>query len=81
MTHFGKIKSYDAAKGSGMITPEKGGEPLDFAKADLQQEASEPKSGQRFGYETRQVDGGKAHAINLRQQEQGQAEQARQQQG
>lgn len=84
MTHFGKIKNYDAGKGSGTIAPEKGGEPLDFAKADLQQEAAEPKSGQRFGYETKQVDGGKAHAINLRQQEQGgseKANQAEQQQG
>ena len=87
MTHFGTIKSYDSGKGSGTIAPEKGGEPLEFVKADLQQEASEPKSGQRYGYETRQVGGGKPQAINLRQQEQeqgaksAQAEQAKQQQG
>lgn len=80
MTHFGKIKSYDSGKGSGMITPEKGGEPLSFAKADLQQEAAEPKSGQRYGYETSQVDGGKTRAINL-QPNDGQREQAEKQQG
>lgn len=80
MTHFGKIKSYDSGKGSGMISPEKGGEPLSFAKTDLQQEASEPKAGQRYGYETSQVDGGKAHATNL-QPENGHRAQAEKQQG
>lgn len=72
MTHYGKIKSYDTAKGSGMISPEKGGEPLAFAKADLQQQASEPKQGERFGYDTKQADGGKTHAVNL-QMEQGES--------
>lgn len=71
MTYFGKIHSYDGSKGAGTITPDKGGENLAFVKADLQQEAAEPKAGQRFGYETRQVSGGKPQAINL-QQEQGQ---------
>lgn len=80
MTHFGKIKSYDTGKGRGMIAPEKGGEPIAFVKADLQQEAAEPKQGQRFGYETRQVGGGKPQAVNL-QPQQGQREQAEQQQG
>ena len=80
MTHFGTIKSYDTGKGAGTITPEKGGEPLHFAKADLQQEGQTPSSGQRFGYETSQVDGGKARAVNL-QMEQGKAEQAANQQG
>ncbi|KPP88492.1 hypothetical protein [Erythrobacter sp. HL-111] len=80
MTNYGKIKSYDSGNGRGSITPEKGGEALDFVKADLQQQAQEPKAGQRYGYDTRQVDGGKHQAINL-QQEQGQREQAMQQQG
>ena len=70
MTHYGKIHSYDTAKGAGMITPEKGGDALPFNKADLQQQAEVPKADQRYGYETKQVDGGKAHAINL-QMEQG----------
>lgn len=86
MTHYGKIQSYDNGKGTGTIVPEKGGEALGFVKADLQQEAAEPSSGQRYGYETQQVDGGKPHAVNLRRQEQalreGQGEkQPRQQQG
>ncbi|QKG71949.1 S1 domain-containing protein [Erythrobacter mangrovi] len=80
MSHYGNIKSYDANKGRGMISPEKGGEPIAFVKADLQQEAAEPKQGQRFGYETRQVDGAKPEAFNL-QPQQGQREQASQQQG
>lgn len=70
MTQYGKIHSYDAAKGAGMIKPEKGGDALPFAKADLQQQAQVPKAEQRYGYETKQGDGGKAHAINL-QMEQG----------
>jgi CspA family cold shock protein len=75
MTHYGKIKSYDPGKGTGTIAPEKGGDALAFVKADLQQESQEPKVDQRFGYETKQVDGGKAHAVNL-QMEQGSRESA-----
>lgn len=70
MTHYGKIHSYDATKGAGMITPEKGGDALPFAKADLQQQAEVPKVDQRYGYETKQGEGGKSHAISL-QMEQG----------
>ncbi|EDL50057.1 cold-shock protein [Erythrobacter sp. SD-21] len=85
MTHFGTIKRYDSSTGNGSIAPEKGGNVLDFGKADLQQEASEPESGQRFSYETKQADGGKQRAVNLQQQEQGHSEkqgsQAKQQQG
>ncbi|MBX7492850.1 cold-shock protein [Qipengyuania sp. 1NDW9] len=87
MTKYGNIRSYDTGKGSGTIAPEQGGAVLEFGKSDLQQEASTPKSGERFSYETKQVDGGKECATNLRQQEQAvrqggkQREQARQQQG
>lgn len=87
MAHTGTIKSYDTAKGSGMITPEKGGDALPFNKADLQQQAQEPREGQAYGYETRQVDGGKSHATNLQMEQgagngpQGQKDQARNQQG
>lgn len=80
MTHYGKIKSYDSAAGAGTIMPEKGGEAMHFAKADLQQQAEEPKVDQRYGYETSKGDGGKMKAVNL-QQEQGQPDQAGQQQG
>ncbi|MBX7500145.1 cold-shock protein [Qipengyuania sp. YG27] len=76
MTHFGTIESYDNGKGSGTIAPEQGGDVLPFGKDDLQQQAGEPRQGQRWGYETRQVDGGTVSATNLRQQEQ---EQVRQQ--
>jgi cold shock protein len=82
MTHFGKIKSYDSGKGAGTISPEKGGDALPFGKSDLQQEAQVPKIGDRYGYETDQVDGEDTRATNLRQQ-QGDVrqEQARAQQG
>ena len=53
MTHYGKIKSYDSNKSSGMITPEKGGDALPFGRSDLQEQAKEPKVDQRFGYETK----------------------------
>lgn len=81
MIHFGKIKSYDSGKGSGLIAPESGGEPLSFVKADLQQEAAEPMSGQRYGYETSQVDGGKSPRATNLQPDDGQSEQADKQQG
>lgn len=70
MAHYGKIKSYDTNKGAGMITPDKGGDALPFNKADLQQQAEVPRADQRYGYETKQGEGGKSHAINL-QMEQG----------
>lgn len=71
MTNYGKIHSYDAAKGSGMITPEKGGDALPFAKADLQQQAEVPMVDQRYGYETKQVDGGKSCATHLQMEQAG----------
>ncbi len=80
MAHSGTIKSYDAAKGHGMITPEKGGDALPFNKSDLQQQGQEPQSGQMYAYETREVDGGKAHATSL-QMEQSKKDQASKQQG
>lgn len=85
MAHSGKIKSYNSAKGSGLITPAKGGDALPFNKSDLQQQAQEPREGEAYGYETRQVNGGKVHATSLQMEQgsgsQGQKEQARNQQG
>jgi CspA family cold shock protein len=75
MSNFGKIYSYDSRKGAGMISPETGGSALAFNKADLQEQAQEPKAGQRFEYETVQADGGKTHATKL-QMQQGQHESA-----
>ena len=80
MANYGKIKSYDSSNGAGIIAPEKGGEPMPFAKADLQQQAQEPKVDQRYSYETSKADGGKMKAVNL-QQEQGQHDQRGHQQG
>lgn len=84
MTHFGTIKSYDSGKGTGTISPEKGGDALPFRKSDLQQEAQVPQQDERYGYDVKNVENGKRYAINLAAQ-QGepnvQQEQARAQQG
>ena len=82
MTHFGNITSYDSGKGAGTISPEKGGNVLPFGKSDLQDESQAPKVGDRYGYETNQVDGQPIRAVKL-QHQQGdlQKEQARAQQG
>jgi CspA family cold shock protein len=79
MSHSGKIHSYDAGKGSGMITPEKGGDALPFNKSDLKEQGQEPRVGQSYGYETRQVDGGKAHATSLQQEQGGKGESQKEQ--
>jgi len=68
MTNFGKIKSYDGGKGTGMITPEKGGEALPFNKSGMKKEGHEPKLDQRYGYDVKHDDGGKSLAINLQPQ-------------
>lgn len=70
MTQYGKIKSYDSEKGSGMITPEQGGDALPFNKSGLQQQAQEPNAHQRYSYETQQGSNGHPQAVNL-QMEQG----------
>ena len=80
MTQYGKIHSYDTNKGAGMIKPDKGGDALPFQKADLQQQAEVPMADQRYGYDTRQGDGGKSRAINL-QMEQGDNDSGSGQQG
>ena len=68
MTDFGKIKSYDSGKGTGTITPEKGGDALPFRKSDMQQQGQEPQQEQRFGYDVKNADNGKRYAINLQSQ-------------
>lgn len=82
MMRFGKIKSYDSGRGTGLISPENGGDLLPFGKSDLQQESQAPKAGDRYGYETNQVDGHDIRAVNL-QRRQGdlQLEQARARKG
>lgn len=82
MTHFGKIKSYDSGKGAGTISPDKGGLVLPFGKSDLQRGSQVPKVGDRYGYETDQINGQDMRAVNLQQQRGDlQREQARAQQG
>lgn len=80
MGHMGQIKSYDAGKGAGTIMPEKGGNALPFKKADLQQQAQEPKVDDRYEYETSEVDGGHKRAVNL-QQQQGESDVKKEQSG
>lgn len=69
MTHFGKIRSYDSGKGTGTISLEKGGNVLPFGKADLRRESQAPKVGDRYGFETDQVNGQNVRAVNLQQQD------------
>lgn len=69
MTLFGKIKSYDSSKGTGTISPEKGGDALPFRKSDLQQEAQVPQPDERYGYEVKDADNGRRYAINLAPQQ------------
>jgi len=68
MTHFGKIRFYDSAKGNGTISPEQGGDALPFRKSDLQQQAEVPEADQRYGYETQAGDNGKQWAVKLERQ-------------
>ena len=70
MTHFGRIESYDSGMGAGTISPEKGGNVLPFGKADLRRESQVPKIGDRYGFETNQVNGLDVRAVNLQQQHQ-----------
>ncbi len=83
MTYFGNIKSYDSAAGAGTISPENGGDALPFKRADLQQEAQEPKVDERYGYDTVEINGADKRAVNLQQQGEASAvqAQARAQQG
>ena len=82
MTHFGEIKSYHSGEGVGTISPERGGDVLPFVKSDLLHESQIPKAGDRYGFETNQVDGHDIRAVSL-QRHQGdlQQEQARAQKG
>lgn len=76
MTDFGTIKHYDTGNGKGTITPNRGGDALPFRKADLQQQAQEPKQGQRYGYDVKNAENGKHYAVNLQMQGEAQSQQA-----
>ena len=69
MTHFGKIASYDRTNGRGTIAPEGGGDVLSFRRLDLLLQTDEPEAGQRYGFQTEGVDGGKRWAVRLGRQQ------------
>lgn len=84
MTNFGKIKSYQIDKGTGTITPEKGGGEPSFRKSDLQQEGQVPQQNDRYGSDIKEAGNGRRYAKNLVAQlgePSVQEEQARAQQG
>jgi CspA family cold shock protein len=49
---YGKVESYDTNKGTGLITPENGGEALPFDRAAFSwADKSAPPVGRRLSYE------------------------------
>ncbi len=65
MRYFGTIRSYDSGKGTGTISPAKGGDALPFRKSDMDRHDHTPKWGERFGYDVQETSYGKRFAINL----------------
>src|SRR3546814_20839276 len=49
MTQHGKVSDYNDTTGTGFIAPEKGGGPLPFRWADLQDKAQLPKQNDSYG--------------------------------
>ncbi|WP_053058898.1 cold-shock protein [Croceicoccus naphthovorans] len=82
VSQFGKIRWYNGSKGSGTIIPDSGGDVLPFRRSDLQDNA-EPKTDERYSYDTSDAIGGRKRAINLRRQSESQTveQQARAQRG
>jgi cold shock protein len=67
MTLFGKVQSYDDNKGTGMIKPETGGEPLNFERSAVNWgKENSSKTDRRLSYEVGKNSAGHACAINLR---------------
>jgi cold shock protein len=66
MKNYGTVKSFDEAKGFGIIKPEAGGEELRFEKGAVQWgNATTPKAERRLSYEVGKNGSGDACAINL----------------
>lgn len=66
MANYGKITTFDAVKGSGMIQPEKGGNPLRFDRSALKWDSkTDPAVEQRLSYENGKDDNGNACAVGL----------------
>ena len=50
---YGKVESYDADKGTGLITPEAGGKGLPFARSAFSwADKTAPAVGRRLSYES-----------------------------
>ena len=66
MANFGKITTFDVAKGAGMIQPEKGGNPLRFERSALKWDRSDdPSADQRLTYDDGKDANGNACAVNV----------------
>ena len=65
MKYFGTVKSFDEIQGRGLITPETGGDPLQFeSSAFAAAPGITPKAGLRLSYDLAHH-GGKASAVDL----------------
>lgn len=66
MKQFGIVKSFDEAKGQGLITPEGGGEELRFERSAFSWDPkASPRVGQRLSYELSQKEGQQPSIVNL----------------
>ena len=66
MKNFGTVKSFDEAKGYGIIKPEAGGDELRFEKSAMHWgTATSPKADRRVSYEVGKNGSGDVCAINL----------------
>jgi len=66
MANYGKITTFDGVKGSGMIQPEKGGNPLRFERSALKWDNNtDPAVEQRLSYENGKDANGNACAVGL----------------
>jgi CspA family cold shock protein len=63
---YGKVESFDTNKGTGLLTPETGGNGIAFERSGFSWENKTPPTvGQRLSYEVAQKDG-VSSAIKLR---------------
>lgn len=65
MTRFGKIMSYDSGIGTGWITPNRGGDPLPFSKADLRRESQQPQVNETYSFTLAEAGGSGRRATDL----------------
>ena len=65
MKHLGTVKSFNEAKGRGLIKPDSGGEQLIFERSGIYLDCRVPPvAGQRLTYQLSTVDGQRC-AVNL----------------